>query len=102
MVYSRIRLARKYFKYYFSASNAKGHGIHSPFVFNFIRLVLNDRNLYPEYRKVEMLRHSLAHNHFELKVDDLGAGSLVTKFERRTISEIVKTSAKPRKYAQLL
>jgi predicted O-methyltransferase YrrM len=101
-MYSRLQLARKYLTYYFNASNAKGHGIHSPFVFNFIRLVLNDTNLYPEYRKVEMLRHSLSRNHFELKVDDLGAGSLVSTFERRTISQIVRTAAKQRKYAQLL
>ena len=99
---SKIRLANKYLKYYFNASNAKGHGIHSPFVFNFIRLVLNDRNLYPEYRKVELLRHSLSHNHFELKVDDLGAGSLLASFERRTIAQIATSAAKPRKYAQLL
>lgn len=101
-MYSRLDLARKYIKYYFSSANAKGHGIHSPFVFNFIRLVLNDKNLYPEYRKIEMLRHQLSHNHFELKVDDMGAGSLVSTFERRTISQIVRTAAKQRKYAQLL
>ena len=101
-MYSRLQLAKKYLAYYYNASNAKGHGIHSPFVFNFIKLVLNDKNLYPEYRKVELLRHSLSHNDFELKVDDMGAGSLVLNFERRTISQIVRTSAKPRKYAQLL
>jgi predicted O-methyltransferase YrrM len=101
-MYSRIRLAKKFIKYYLTAANAKGHGVHSPFVFNFIRLVLNDKNLYNEYRKVELLRHSLSHNHFELKVDDMGAGSLVSSFERRTISQIVNTAAKPRKYAQLL
>ena len=101
-MYSRLQLARKYLVYYYNASNAKGHGIHSPFVFNFTRLVLNDKNLYPEYRKVELLRHSLSRNHFELKVDDMGAGSLVSNFERRTISQIVNTAAKQRKYAQLL
>jgi predicted O-methyltransferase YrrM len=101
-MYSRIQIASKYMKYYFSAANAKGHGMHSPFVFNFIRLVLNDKNLYPEYRKVELLRHHLSKNHFELKVEDLGAGSLVATSTRRTISQIARTAAKPRKYAQLL
>ena len=37
-----------YFKYYFNASNGKGHGVHSPFVFNFIRSVLNNKELKQE------------------------------------------------------
>jgi predicted O-methyltransferase YrrM len=101
-MFSRIQIAKKYLNYYLTSSNAKGHGIHSPFVFNFIKIILNDKNLYPEYRRVEMVRHQLMHNRFVLKVEDLGAGSLVSKFERRTIADIAKYAAKPRKYAQLL
>ena len=35
----------KYFNYYFKASNGKGHGVHSPFVFNFISSILNSKEL---------------------------------------------------------
>jgi hypothetical protein len=35
----------KYFNYYFNASNGKGHGVHSPFVFSFITAVLNSKEL---------------------------------------------------------
>jgi hypothetical protein len=35
----------KYFNYYFNASNGKGHGVHSPFVFSFITDVLNTKEL---------------------------------------------------------
>jgi predicted O-methyltransferase YrrM len=101
-MHSRFELAKKYFKYYFKASSAKGHGVHSPFVFNFIRFILNDRNLYPEYRKVEMVRHHLVQNKFVLKVEDLGAGSAVTTFQKRSIGQIARYTSKPRKYAQLL
>jgi len=38
----------KYFNYYFNASNGKGHGVHSPFVFNFIGSVLNNKELKQE------------------------------------------------------
>ena len=38
----------KYFNYYFNASNGKGHGVHSPFVFNFISSVLNNKELKQE------------------------------------------------------
>lgn len=34
-----------YIKYYFNASNGKGHGVHSPFVFSFITAVLNSKEL---------------------------------------------------------
>ena len=38
----------KYFNYYFNASNGKGHGVHSPFVYSFIRSVLNNKELKQE------------------------------------------------------
>ena len=37
-----------YFKYYFNASNGKGHGVHSPFVFSFICSVLNNKEIKQE------------------------------------------------------
>ena len=41
LMYNRGQLALKYIKYLVVASNGKGHGIHSPFVFDFIIHVLN-------------------------------------------------------------
>lgn len=41
-MYRKALLYLKYVKYCVSASNGKGHGIHSPFVFDFITHVLND------------------------------------------------------------
>ena len=38
----------KYFNYYFNASSGKGHGVHSPFVFNFISSILNNKELKQE------------------------------------------------------
>lgn len=38
----------KYCNYYFIASNGKGHGVHSPFVFNFITSVLNSKEFSQE------------------------------------------------------
>ncbi len=37
-----------YFKYYINAANGKGHGVHSPFVFNFIGSILNNKELKQE------------------------------------------------------
>ena len=76
--------------------------MHSPFVFEFIIKVLNDKTVYPEYEKVEALRARLLNDHTVLDVDDLGAGSSVLKKNRRSISSIAKNAAKPKKYGQLL
>jgi predicted O-methyltransferase YrrM len=74
--YSRLRLTRKYLRYYFGASNGKGHGIHSPFVFDFITQVLNDTREYPAYARVEGLRQRLLKDGTMLEIEDLGAGSV--------------------------
>ena len=101
-MYSPFQLAVKYFKHWFSASNGKGHGMHSPFVFEFIAKVLNDKTVYPEYEKVEALRNILLDNSTVLEVEDFGAGSVIDKKSKRSISSIAKNAAKPKKFGQLL
>jgi predicted O-methyltransferase YrrM len=101
-VYSSFQLAYKYLHYYLTASNGKGHGIHSPFVFEFITKVLNDKEIYPAYRRVEELREKLLHDDTVLAIEDFGAGSSVSKSNQRTIASIAKNAAKPKKFGQLL
>ena len=101
-MYSRLKLAAKYLNHLFTASNSKGHGTHSPFVFEFITKVLNDKQDYPGYKKIESLRHQLLQSNTVLEIDDFGAGSSVAKTNRRSISSIAKNAVKPKKYAQLL
>ena len=48
MPYSLPIRLYKYFNYYFNASNGKGHGVHSPFVFSFISSILNNKELKQE------------------------------------------------------
>jgi len=101
-MYSPLQLAAKYFKHWLSASNGKGHGMHSPFVFEFITKVLNDKTIYPAYAKVETLRDQLLDNNTILEVEDFGAGSAVDKKNKRSISSIAKNATKPKKFGQLL
>lgn len=101
-MYSRFQLAKKYLHYYLSASNGKGHGVHSPFVFNFIQHVLNDKKEYPCYRFIEQKRKELLSNETVIEVEDLGAGSSVIKTNKRVVKDIAASSLKPKKYAQLL
>lgn len=101
-MYNRIQLAHKYFSYYFTASNGRGHGIHSPFVFEFIKKVLNDKTKYVAYNKVEDLRKQLLSDSRMLVVEDFGAGSKWLKKNNRSIKSVAQNSAKLAKYGQLL
>ena len=101
-MYSKWRLASKYLSYFWKASNGKGHGIHSPFIFHFISKVLNNQKVYPEYDRVEKLRNELLNNQSVLSIEDLGAGSASNQTKQRAIASIAKNAAKTKKYGQLL
>jgi predicted O-methyltransferase YrrM len=101
-MYSSFQLALKYLNYYVAASNGNGHGIHSPFVFDFITKVLNDRTDYEDYSKVESLRKRSTTDHTILSVEDHGAGSSSSASKERSVSSIAKHAVKSKKYAQLL
>lgn len=100
-MYSPLTLALKYVAYLFSSSNGKGHGIHSPFVFEFVQKVLNDRATYPEYSQVENLRKKLLLDNTPVPMEDYGAGSRASPASR-SISQIVRHAAKSPRYAALL
>ncbi len=101
-MYSKPRLLLKYLRYFVTAANGKGHGIHSPFVFDFITNILNDRNQYYAYRDIERLRERLLESDETVDVLDLGAGSSVTSSGSRRVKDIARYVLKPGKYARLL
>lgn len=101
-MYSPVQLALKYLKYRLTASNGRGHGIHSPFVYNFIRQVLNNKEKPFAFTQAEQLRSRLLQNNTAIAVEDFGAGSFSKKSKFRKIAEIARSSAKPAKYARVL
>ncbi len=101
-MYSSFHLALKYLKYRFTSSNRKGHGVHSPFVFEFITQVLNDKRQFDCFRYIEFIRKELKANNNEISVPDFGAGSRKNLNSKRKISAIARSSLKPKKFSQLL
>ena len=101
-MYSRFQLAKKYFYYYLGASNGKGHGVHSPFVYDFIKTVLNDTRHNSGYDAIEELRRRLKQDITVLEVEDMGAGSVTEATRQRRVADIAAQAAKPRKWGQLL
>ena len=101
-MYSPIKLGVKYLQYYITSSNGKGHGVHSPFVFDFITKVLNDDRQFYAFRQIEHLRHVLLADTRTLTMEDFGAGSRVERTNKRMVREIARSSLKPVKFGQLL
>jgi predicted O-methyltransferase YrrM len=101
-LYSTFQLAIKFATYYLTASNGKGHGVHSPFIFDFIEKVLNDKKAYACYISIESQRKKLLQDEGVIEVEDFGAGSSVIKTNKRVVKKIAASSLKPKKFAQLL
>lgn len=101
-MYSNITLAKKYLHYYLTAANGKGHGMHSPFVFDFIRRVLSNGNGYAPPSTIEALRKTLLHDPRTITVEDMGAGSRNGGSKQKKVKDIARAALKPRKLAQLL
>jgi len=101
-MYSKFQLLNKYIRYKLQASNGKGHGVHSPFVFEFIQEVLNDDRTYYCYQQIERLRERLKYDDRMLTIEDFGAGSRVNSHYQRSVSSIAKSALKQKKFSQLL
>ena len=101
-MYSPVVLAWKYLKYWLTAKNGKGHGIHSPFVYELVTNVLNDRGNYYCYEPVEALRRNMLARTDAVQVADLGAGSRKGTLSERKVADIARHALKPVKYGQLL
>jgi len=96
----KIHLIFSFFPYLIRSTNA--HGIHSPFVYQLYTEVISKKNKLHQLEEVNVLKRKLLKNQKELNIIDLGAGSLTTKSNKRSISEIARTSVKSKKYAKLL
>ena len=101
-MFTSFQLAKKYLHYYLTAANGKGHGMHSPFVFQFILHVLNNKSGYIAPVEIEAVRKQLLSNKAILHIDDFGAGSRTTATKQRTVQQVAQSALKSKKYAQLL
>ena len=101
-MYNSFQLAWKFLVYLLTSSNGKGHGVHSPFVFDFIVNVLRGKNADVQaFQQIEAKRRLLEQSNLILDVLDLGAGSSSGKQNQRTVSSIAKRAAKPSRFARL-
>ncbi len=89
-------------KYILCSKHEKGFGIHSPFLFDLITLIFNDKSDKVAYRKIDLIRKELLESDKVITVTDFGAGSKIFQSNQRKVSEITKYCTIKKKYGKLL
>lgn len=98
----KMAIAWRYIRYIFLSGHKKGHGIHSPFIFDLVSNVFRNKIDSRVVFTIEKIRKKLIANQGVLEVNDLGAGSGKMKTRSRKVSDIVRYSSVPEKYGVLL
>ena len=94
----QIRFLYSFFQHFLTARNTKGHGIHSPFLFQLVQYVIYDKSQYYVFSKIENLRENLKEDNRTVNIDDFGTGTSRVS----NVKEIANRSLMPAKYAQML
>ena len=96
-------------KHQLTARNTGGHGVHSPYLFEWVRMVMSDKNTYYVWDEIEEIRQEMLKDTRELEFVDYGSGGpLPTSPSKgrsaniRRVCDIAKGSLARRKEAQLL
>ena len=85
----------------YRAKSVNEHGVHSPFVFDLLlSTIYNKKNFYA-YLQIEKMRDALCLSNEVVECKDLGAGSIINNNSKKSLSAIVSSAAKPKKYSQL-
>ena len=92
--------AKAYLKFLSKATNQ--HGVHSPFVYNFVTKCLYDKTNHDAYAKLKLYKKALENSSTILDIIDLGEGSKVLDANQRKVSKMVKTSSSSKKDSELL
>jgi len=88
--------------YLLFSRHKRGHGIHSPFVYEFITRVLRNKPLPPELERIERIRTALLQSNEFIWVDDFGSGGQGNAQEKKAVSRIAATASTRCKYGRLL
>jgi predicted O-methyltransferase YrrM len=102
-----VTLMMQYLGWRFSARGL--HGVHSPFLYRFMKECIYRRSDRSEFDGIEKIRDKLLRNKAIIEYPDLGAGSRLDtshmsypgKIRQRSVSDIAKYSLQRKKYCRL-
>lgn len=80
------------------------HGVHSPFIYDFVNQVLNDKSTYEEYKQIDEVVRKCKKSEKTIEITDFGAGSGNEPFKKRfrKISDIAASSGISKKMGRLM
>lgn len=78
------------------------YDVHSPFVFEFITGILEDKRDFSAFYEIELLRNLLLQSEKIIEVTDFGAGSYTMKTKKRPVKIIASTNLISPKFGRLL
>lgn len=90
-----------FIKHFARSKSTRGHGIHSPFVYELATRVFRDTKE-SQFQPIVALRKQLSNDARVIQVNDLGAGSRVPQGSERKVKSIVQHSTKNDKTGRLL
>jgi predicted O-methyltransferase YrrM len=92
-------------KHYLTAWNTGGEGVHSPYLFEWVRMVMSDKHAYRVWEDIESVRARMLVSDQVVEFVDYGSGvrrkGEGAKGEKR-VKDIAKGSLARAKYAQML
>ena len=109
--------AKAWLKFHLTAWNTGGEGVHSPYLFEWVRMVMSDKHGYYKWNEIEACRERMLLDNRVLRYVDYGKGSLFVqpsvdseccersrkgRIDERKVSDIAKGSLAQKQYAQML
>ncbi|WP_225035540.1 O-methyltransferase [Winogradskyella sp. SM1960] len=91
---------KSYIKFLITSTNQ--HGVHSPFIYNFVTKCLYSKTKHQAYTKLKQYKQELQTSKAVLEITDLGEGSKTLDANQRQVSKMAKTSSSSKKDAELL
>lgn len=88
-------------RFHLTAWNTGGEGVHSPYLFEWVRLVMSDKHSYYRWVEIEACRAALLRDESLLFFVDYGSGRSIGSSQRR-VCDIARCSLSRRRYAQML
>ncbi len=100
----KLSFLKRYLIFKLKAKHKNGHGIHSPFIYNFLtEIIENENENFYSFFEIEKLRFDLLKSKEKIKVKDFGAGSKKNFSSKwRKISDITKYSSQSSRFGKLL
>ncbi len=100
-MYSTFKSTQKYLHYWFTANNGKGHGTHSPFVYDFIRNILINKKTCPAHKQITQLCKQLKKDHRIVDIEGFCERATIPISQKVKMADLYRSMVKPAKYDQL-